>query len=69
MCVSNLQGLHMKKPIPVPRLALAGSGSLGFVASLWLVGKRNWASGAQEPVSAGYGVRKSRCGIVRSSEV
>lgn len=59
----------MKKPVPVPRFALAGSGSLGFVASLRLVGKRNWASGAQDPVSAGYGVRKSRCGVVRSSEV
>ena len=29
----------MKKPVPVPRFALAGSGSLGFVASLRLVGR------------------------------
>lgn len=59
----------MKKPVPVSRLALAGSGSLGFVASLWLVGKRNEASGAQGPVRAGYGVRRPRYGPVRSPEV
>ena len=40
-----------------------------FVASLWLVGKRNEASGAQDPVRAGYGVRRSRRGTVRSCEV
>ena len=59
----------MKKLVPVSRLALAGSGSLGFVASRWLVGKRNEASGAQDPVRAGYGVRRSRRGTVRSCEV
>lgn len=26
---------------------MPGSGSLGFVASMWLVGKRNYLSGAQ----------------------
>lgn len=52
VCIRSV-GLHMKKSLCLSlRFALAGSGSLGFVASLRLVGREIGRQVPQDPVSA-----------------